>query len=637
MTAFLAQRVTSSPQLQRVLGASTSNLGRQIGTTSPTNTSSGRFTNTGVYFQGALYRMNTAGVWRSTDDGVTQTLVFVPTPAVYSLGDFTGPYVVYDSAGIPHLAVSYMAVTIFVHHVFSSLTGLPGSWSAPINAAAGSAGGFPVVYRGTLTWYSQSNSSFYQYNPSAGSAASFTAGFNTDYVYLVVWDDILYSVGAGTTFASPFRLSRLAGGVTTNVLSILASTTKACAAWVDQTTNDLIVIVRDFAGLVWKAYSITPALVQTDRTATMLTGGVLATLPGTAKVVGVFYDQEANPGGAPVISLLIAGDNIPGASVSQYRYNGVSTLMGAGGGTPNDSGGDVDFSWPDKIIGGERYFSPRFVGVDGAPAVTNTGKGALGVGVTRRKFKLIAPRSQLLTTLGGAGTYDLSTTPLASTPLQSGFATIRGVIGGIVHSASDLVATGVLAAPTTTIAAGSNGVNVNTFAGAGVLNVASTGLSTLGPNPTYPSAGTLSVATGSGPQIVTYTGITATTFTGCTSAGAGVMATGGAVVGGLLPSPGTIIYASGAMTGTTGTLDAASQVEALYNGGTAKNEWYRSLASNEYPGSTTKAPLTLPTSGTISADVNITCLADGSEQQVSVGMSGFTPGDRVSIAPRATP
>ena len=91
------------------------------------------------------------------------------------------------------------------------------------------------------------------------------------------------------------------------------------------------------------------------------------------------------------------------------------------------------------------------------------------------------------------------------------------------------------------------------------------------------------------------------------------------------------------MPGTTAVLDAALQVEALYNGGTASVEWYRALATNEYPASTTKAPLTLPTSGTISGgDTNINCSADESEQQVSVGMSGFTAGNRIFLDPRAT-
>lgn len=75
----------------------------------------------------------------------------------------------------------------------------------------------------------------------------------------------------------------------------------------------------------------------------------------------------------------------------------------------------------------------------------------------------------------------------------------------------------------TTIAAGSNTVNVNTFAGAGTLNVAST--------TGAPSAGTLDVTTGSGVRTITYTNKTSNTFTGCTATGAGVMSTGGAVEG----------------------------------------------------------------------------------------------------------
>lgn len=76
--------------------------------------------------------------------------------------------------------------------------------------------------------------------------------------------------------------------------------------------------------------------------------------------------------------------------------------------------------------------------------------------------------------------------------------------------------------PTTTIAAGSDTVNVSTFAGAGTLNVAST--------TGFPTTGTLRVATASGVKVISYTGVGATTFTGCNSSGqTGVMSTGGAV------------------------------------------------------------------------------------------------------------
>jgi hypothetical protein len=80
----------------------------------------------------------------------------------------------------------------------------------------------------------------------------------------------------------------------------------------------------------------------------------------------------------------------------------------------------------------------------------------------------------------------------------------------------------------TTVAAGSNGVNVSTFAGAGTLNVATT----LGWNTASISAsqGAVSVATSGGTAVITYTGTTATSFTGCTTvSGSGTLSTGGAV------------------------------------------------------------------------------------------------------------
>lgn len=562
MTAYLAQRITATPQLQRVLGASTSNLGQQVGTAGTANTNLGRYTNTACYFQGALYRLIGGGVYRSIDDGVTQTLVASLSVLTGGGTQWTGPYVVYDGAGIPRLAIAYLNGS-GLPTVASSLNGV--TWTTPLTPGGfGGIGGFPVVYRGTLAWYDASNTLVWQFNPSANTVASFAGVTNTESVYMVVWDDVLYAVGAGSGGGSPFRLTRLTGGTPVNVLTIYshASTTTTCAAWVDPATNNLIVVVR-VTSPAWKAFEITPGLVVTEVTGVtsvsngMLTGisgaGTLFGFPAASKIVGVFYDQEANPGGAPVISLLAAASTTAGSSVSQFRYNGVSTLMGGVAGIPNDSGGDVDFSWPDKNVGGERFFTPRSVGVDGVAVITNTGKGALGIGVTRRKFKLQAPRSQLLTTIGGSpATYNLATTPLSNTPLQAGFVTIRGVVAAANVVAQDN--------------------------GAGVFPVST-----------------------------------------------------------LLPAGGTINYALGTMTGTTASLDAGSQVEALYNGGTATNEWYRSLATNEYPGSTTKAPLTSPTSGSIVSDQNIGCVADGSEQQVSVGMSGFTAGDRVYIEPRALP
>ena len=95
----------------------------------------------------------------------------------------------------------------------------------------------------------------------------------------------------------------------------------------------------------------------------------------------------------------------------------------------------------------------------------------------------------------------------------------------------------------TTVAAGSNTVNVGTFTGSGVLNVATT----LG----YPtssissSQGTLTVATSGGSAVIQFTGQTATTFTGCTTiSGSGTLSTGGSVAmtGGGYSANGCLLY-----------------------------------------------------------------------------------------------
>lgn len=63
------------------------------------------------------------------------------------------------------------------------------------------------------------------------------------------------------------------------------------------------------------------------------------------------------------------------------------------------------------------------------------------------------------------------------------------------------------ASPNTTVASGSNTVVTNTFAGTGVLNVAST--------TGFPTAGILAVTHSGTVSLVCYTGTTSTTFTGC--------------------------------------------------------------------------------------------------------------------------
>ena len=634
MSGYLATKIITSPILLRVVGATPVPLGPTVGTAVVHHPGAGHSSASFVW-DGVLYKAAADGIWRSIDDGAT--FVQVKAFAAQTSGVWGAPFAMFIvfAGGIPRLVCLYIDVSGVLHYVVS-LTGIFGSWTDTNSGVTCFSINYAFVYRGIIAFNATTAGSATFVDPVAGSVSQITTT-NAVGTYIYAWGDILYM--SGRFSGAQFQLRSLAGGVSTNLLNIAAfDQTGWRCAFVDPATGNIIQIVLDTTSLIVKAFEITPVLGVTDRTATMITGGSIATLNAAdARLAGVIFDQDGTPGAAPVISVLVSAASAQGTTVSQFRFNGVLTKMGNGAfGTPNDSGGDIAHAYPDKGLGGERFFTPRSPGTDGSPQITGTGLGALGVGVTRRKFKLSAPRSQVLTTLVGAATYNLATNPLTATPIRSGFTTIRAVFGGIALTLIDSVTPGVISAqPTTTVAPASNGVPIICF-GAGTLNV----VSTTG----FPASGTLLVQTTLGTATLTYAGLLATAFTGCTCAGLGTVLTGHVVVArdAFTAALGTIDYATGAMTGTTVTLDAASQVEALYVGGLAKHEWYRSQAeSNPYPVNSVKAPLTLPTSGTIGTggdvDRNINCLADGSEQQVSVGMSGFAPGDRVAINPRALP
>ena len=569
-TAYLVTQTTTTSQIMRALNASPTLFGAAVGSSVFDNTLQyAGATNQAIYFNGALFMVARVGIYRSINDGATFQLVHTFSPVLLTAFIFgagrtllLGLYVVYSN-GIARLVTAYIEDGSTALHVLTSLTGLSGSWTGFVGAATFGCGSFPMVYQSTLLFLANGGlDQVMQVDPFASSVSStsFTPTFTAGMLeYMLIWDNVVIFIGRN---GSNGKVVSFTGGLFTTLVTFEAAVgvAVASAAWIDPTTNELI-IVRGGVGAPWQAYSIAPATYAvTSRTTAMLTGGALAGFTATPpKLAGVFFDQEAAPGAAPGIYVLISPDGDTVTSVvSMFKYNGysgVSSLMGTGTGPANGVGGRINLVWPDKNIGGERFFTARGVGLDGTPVVTNTGRGNLGIGVTRRKFKLQAPRSQVLTTLGGAGAYNLAGANLASIPVQPRYTTIKGVIGAVTGYADDLVTSGVL-------------------------------------------------ANSSGPA--------------------------------LLAAPGTINYATGAMTGTTNVLDASSVVEALYVGGLATNQWYRSAATNEYPGSTVKAPLTLPTSGTIDgSNNNINCVADGTEQQVSVGMSGFTAGDTVTIVPRA--
>lgn len=116
---------------------------------------------------------------------------------------------------------------------------------------------------------------------------------------------------------------------------------------------------------------------------------------------------------------------------------------------------------------------------------------------------------------------DIGGTHSVGWSLLAGVANI-GILGVWSSCTGAAIATiGVSAPGSTQVGTGSNGVNVSTFTGAGVLNTGVTGTSG------FPTSGTLITNTSAGFVQISYTGTTATSFTGCTTvAGSGTLSTG---------------------------------------------------------------------------------------------------------------
>jgi hypothetical protein len=100
--------------------------------------------------------------------------------------------------------------------------------------------------------------------------------------------------------------------------------------------------------------------------------------------------------------------------------------------------------------------------------------------------------------------------------------------------------------PSTAVAAGSNGVAVSTFAGAGTLNVSSTlNWPAASVSGTQGAIVVTGLTGGTGTATITYTGTTATSFTGCTTvSGSGTLATGNPAImtGGGYSAGGMLLY-----------------------------------------------------------------------------------------------
>lgn len=560
MTPFLGANLTSTtPQIFRSVNLSETFIGASTGTVH-TYVAAHCQRNPAVVFRGFVFWKQRGQILRSRTDCQTYDVVYSNADDASSEMD-GGLHVVYASDGVPYL-VSYFGNGAGQARCASSLDGTTWATSGAVSSRQPLC---TVAYNGRLIIAtSQSVTRHVQniesYDPVTNTLTTNAAlGTNAYGGRLVVWNGILHLVGGEV--GGPNRLSIAmvnVGAGLFNIQTLNSSQTydgsQLHMAFVDPATNNLIVVGRGNSS--WIALELTPGIPYgvTDRTSTMLTGGVLGTYTASYRGHGVIFDQDSNPGGNPDIYLLASAGNTAADAVSMFRYNGPTALLGDGAGSANDTGGQTQFSYPDGNIGGERFFTPRSLGVGGSPSVQLTGRGALVIASSRRRFRAYRPISTGLVTIGGVdATHDLSTTPLPITPIQPNSVAIR----------------------VETVADGTQYIVDN---GAGVLS--------------------------------------------------NVLA---------LSAPGTVDYATGAMTGVTVLLSASSDVEGLANAGLANVQLYRTPAVDGYPGASAPAALSSPTHGSVTGgDTNSGVPADGTECQINVNMSGYTVGDRFGLQPRVT-
>lgn len=526
-----------------------------IGTAAGTTDSSVRLhSNLVIAANGLIGYMAYDGFRVSRDDGYTWTLVH--SVSVTSTAPTHGPFTVNTTDGIKY--VIFFMNSADSNIIYAAVSDDLINWT---NYSFGVSVFFfwPVVWRGRIvTSSANTTNQLFIFDPAALShTVSDVSGRSIR--YLTVWNDQVWATGVSA--AGFLTVAGVIDGVYTYDVvgpggftpGVNVGSQVACS-FVDPTTGNLIVIASSASA--WFALEVTSVSSYTDRTATMLTGGSIASYNVVSTIKGVVVDQIDAVGSTPQIYVYITNGITSGSLISMFRYNGVGSLLGTSGGTANASGGTVNDSFPNQNIDSLRNWTQRVLDIaetEGTPYAEATA-GAPIVNGLRVEFQAEVPRTFPLTTIGGSpATYNLATTPIPSTPIKPGSVAIHGTISGTVEVALD------------------------------------------------DGAGAFPVST-------------------------------------LLPSGGTINYATGAMTGTTATLDASTDVRAYWAGGTASVQFFRTLATDSYPADVitnmvNPALLSNPTEGSISGVTNINVPADGTTCQVDIDMTGFSSGDRVSVEP----
>lgn len=551
---YLVVRAQSggTAQLVSYQGATATTVGVAAGGVSTYEPTTYPWTNRACVFRGALYYSSANSIVRSVDDNLSNTTVTTFSPQT-SLSPFYGPFVLTDTDGAQRIAVVYSNLSGLLNILWST-DGL--TWTNTNTASNIGRYTCGIPYSNQIVIFDNFSNFVRFVNPFTLTVSNIAsiAGL----VYLAVWNDIVY--GLRKSGGTALTLYTYVGGAQTLVATIETGVqtyvvNPDSGMFVDPSTGNLIVIAR--GNTSWKAFEITPAYSVTDVTATMITGGTLASYGTSSKLVGIVIDQIDAVGSAPVISYMIASANTSGTSVNQFIFNGIGTLIGGVGGVPNDTGGTVNDSFPNQNIDSTRNWAARVQDVSettGTPSVNITGVGSPLVNNINVSYTSFVTRTIQLDAIGGSpATYNLNSEDIPAVPIFPNSVTIHGTISGNLQTALD------------------------------------------------DGAGAFPVST-------------------------------------LLPSGGTIDYATGAMTGTTDTLDASTEVRAYWSGGTASVQMFRTLATDSYPAdvitnAVNPAPLSNPSEGTISGVTNINVPADGTTCTVDIDMTGFSSGDRVNIEP----
>lgn len=183
------------------------------------------------------------------------------------------------------------------------------------------------------------------------------------------------------------------------------------------------------------------------------------------------------------------------------------------------------------IWGGASTGTPGFGALAGSTTIAVASNGvSLPTGTINVASTAAAPNSGTIFVHTSTGTHAVTYTGKTGssfTGCTGGNGTMS--TGNVINTLASTTVPANTLGCTTIIAAGSNGVSLP----AGTINVISTA--------TFPASGTIYVYTNQGTQTVTYTGVTSTSFTGC-SGGIGTMSTGNNVTSNSLMTLGSDGY-----------------------------------------------------------------------------------------------